>query len=410
MAVDIQNRSLTALLGAHLFAAAGSSLFTIAVVWLLFAETGQSLPVAGALFVFLLPRAMWKILARPFFGSVNSKWILCVAYTSCAIAVALIPFAGSTRTVVVSIVAAAVAGLASAATVPAIKSMIPVVVSAPKQRSTVELFSSIQHLSPLLYVVGGILVVNLGLSDSLFIIAGLFVLAAGVLLAVPSRAGAKTDSLSIVEASTAFKQGLDQIRHHELLLNMMILAVFLGFAMGPLGLLLPFLVNSGLEGSAFQFALLYSLLFVGLVAGTAVARSVPAIINQRIGATISGATVASGLILVVTGYVFRELSVTIEIASILFVLFGVAIAFVQVPISTLVDEALPEADTTRTVNEALVLLAPPVSVLLTSFIVNFADSVVALTFTGTVVIVVGIAVMFTPLGRQQYNHSTVVNR
>lgn len=404
MRAVLRERGFAALWLAQLVSRIGDSVHEIALVWVVYEVTGDPTLIAVVALASFVPNLLFSVPAGVLVDRLNRKYLLVGAEIVRGVVVLAIPFLGDGPYLVPVVVAVALlASTMEAFFGPAQQAMIPRLVDADDLDAANSLNSLTLSTSRLFYVVGG-LVVGLGGSFVAFYLnSASFLVAAAVLLAVPTAAGrpesgdtADGPGLSVFGEA---RDGVRFIREDPALVAVIGMGVFVDFAFVPLVVVLPVFATVVLGGGGATYGFLLGAFFAGTLAGNLLVGTVRGVVDAHRGPVMVGATVLTGASIVLAAWLPGVVAFPLMAALVGLGLAGVCNPFLNVPLTTYTQAMVPDAKRGKvfSVMRLGITGAAPVGIALAGPLVAQFGPVVVLLAMGTVVGLAGASGLFTPL-------------
>ncbi|WP_247729937.1 MFS transporter [Halovivax limisalsi] len=407
----LRRRGFLALWLAQVVSSLGDRLYEIALIWLVYEQTGDPLAVSVVTFASVCSAAAATVPAGAIVDQVDRRWILVVSHLVRGGAVGVIPLLGAANGLLTLLVGVAVvSGVAEAFFGPAKNALIPELVP----RAELDTANSIAYVSrngsQVLYAVAGVVVGVLGPMVAFSIDAATFFLAACVLFAIPNasrRAGELADETAAPEGRTTrsvaslaeFRRALELLKTNVYLPPIIALSVVSSFAIGPIGIVIPFYIESIAAPSSAVFGALYAAFFVGMLLGGVLLSTTDLSLSR--GRQITLGTIFSGIALVAMALLPPLVGPSLLVAAGLFLLSGVFTIYVKIPIRTYVQRSIPNEHLGKVLSllNLAMLVAPPTSIVVAGVLLETAGPIVVLAGIGGLVTVAGLASLATPLWR-----------
>lgn len=443
MRAVLRNRGFAALWFAQLVSRIGDSIHEIALIWIVYEVTGDPALIAVVALASFVPTLLLSIPAGVLVDRMNRKYLLVGAEGLRGIVVLAIPLIGRGPYLVPIVIAVAlVASTMEAFFGPAQQATIPRLVD----RDDLDAANSLNNLtlstSRLFYVAGGVIVGIGGSFVAFYLNSASFLLAALVLLLVPTAAGrpesdavdaqpaetetadaqadesaaedSQTDDAqpapapaaagAAADGPTMFEDAMDGIRFirgNTALLAVIAMGVFVDFAFVPLVVVLPVFATDVLGGGSGTYGFLLGAYFAGTLAGNLLVGTVRGFVDEHRGPVMVVATVLTGVGVGLAAWL--PLVVTLSLAASIggFILAGVCNPFINVPLTTYAQAVVP--DDMRGKVFAVMRLgitgAAPIGIALAGPLVGAFGSVPVLLGMSSIVALAGLSGLFTPLVR-----------
>ncbi len=403
----LHSRGFAALWLAQLVSRIGDSIHEVAIIWVVYEVTGDPTLVALVALASFVPNLVVSVPAGVLVDRVNRKHVLVGAEAARGLAVLAIPAVGEGPLLVpVVVTVALVASTMEAFFGPAYQALIPRLVTAGELDAANSLLNLTLSTSRLFYVVGG-LVVGLGGSFLAFYVnSATFVFAAIVLLAVPTTAGTTGADTNRTDESrpsllAEAREGVTFIRGTPALVAVIGMGVFVDFAFVPLVVVLPVFASVVLGGGGAAFGFLLGAFFAGTLVGNLLVGVVRQSVDRYRGPVMVGATVLSGVSVVLAAWLPGMLSWPLAVALAGFGAAGICNPFLNVPLTTYAQSVVPDELRGKVFSVMRVGItgAAPIGIALAGPLVELFGPVAVLVGMGTIVALAGISGLFTPLVR-----------
>lgn len=400
----LRQRGFFALWVSQVISYVGDRLYEIALIWLIYDRTGDPLAVAIVTFASVASAAVATVPASSVVDRFDRRSLLIASHLlrgSAVLAVPLVGFGGSPLPLLVAVAVAN--GVGEAFFGPAKNAVIPELVASDQLDSANSISYITQNAGQVLYVVGGVVVGVLGAVGAFTANAVTFFVAAAVLLGMPKASDRRTadDASDGDEAAgvAAIRRAITVVRSNEYLPSILLMSVVTSFAVAPIGIVVPFYVESIATATSFVFGVTYAAFFIGMFVGGVGLNVVDLGISR--GRQITVGTVLSGVALVLMAVVPPRVPFSLAVAAILFFASGAATILVKVPIRTYVQEAVDDENLGKVLAllNFSMLVAPPVSIVATGALLDVTPSTTVLGLIGGTVAVAGLGMVVTPLWR-----------
>ena len=379
----------------------GDSIHEIALIWIVYNLTGDPLLISITILASLLPTLLFSVPAGGLIDMWNRKYVLIAMDLIRAISVLAIPFYANSQylsSIVVGV--ALVSGTAQAFVEPAKNALIPELVDENELTSANSLFELSQSLSRILYGVGGGVVLLVGVYSAFYIDAATFLISAIVLFTIPHAAGERAHSESADgNTITRIREGFAFIRSNKFLPSLLLFSMLTGFALGPIGVILPSFTDRWLNAGSFGFGLLYSAIYLGIFVGSIVVGNFKQIASRHRGIALLFGTVSIGATLIAASIVPRYVSQSMSFTGALLALCGFSVAAVQIPLRSLTQRIVPNEMRARVFGfwSSAALVAPPVSIAAAGPLVSYFGPASVLAGEGSLIFCSAIFLLLTPL-------------
>lgn len=392
---------------ATLVSAVGSSIHSMAVIWLAYEISGGPLLVSAVAVASLVPDLLFSMPAGALVDRWNRKRVMIAADVVRFVSVGTIPIvavvAPDSWLLPAVVVAAVVEGMMAAFVTPARSAVIPRIVDRERLDAANSLLLLTTNAARICYVVGGGLIALIGTIGAFGINAMSFLLAALLLVRVPTSAGRpeESDGEDVENRTTIgdVVHGVRYIGRTPIVLSVVFLSMVAGLASGPLAVVLPFFVETSLNGESTGFGLLYGSVFGGTIAGSlAIGASTDGVSDVR-GPFMIGGLATSGVALAAVPVVVTGISAPLAGAAVCMALFGAGIAAIQVPGQTLMHTIVPDDHRGRVFSavKTLALASPPLAIVAAGPLVDRLGPGAVLTIEGGLIVVAAVALLFSPL-------------
>jgi len=357
----LRNRSYTLLWLSQLVSRLGDGLYEIALVWLVYDETGSSLAASGVFIAYTLPTLFFSLMGGVLADRVNRKYILVGCdWVRGALLITVALILGHEKLTVLQTYVVTFA-LSSVARffIPAFTSTIPQIVP----REQLAAASALNKLSGMAAdiggpVLGGVLVAVLSPARVLLIVGMIFVMA-GLLtmwISVPPHPRRKADGDASPSSIWAdIREGARAVFQDGLILALVTLVAILNLLLAPLNVVLPRLADYTGMGST-SFGLMAATISAGSAVG---ALTVPRLHKQFGGRTLmTYGTFGMGIAFCGLAAAAKLLWAILPI----FVVIGICVIVIQIPAVVTMQEHVPNhllgrvASTLEVVSQAAIPL------------------------------------------------------
>lgn len=404
----LRERGFAALWLAQLVSRIGDSIHEIALIWVVYAVTGDPRLIAIVALASFTPNLLLSIPAGVVVDRVNRKYLLVAAEAIRGIAVLAIPLVGEGPYLVPVVVAVAL--LASSMESffgPAQQAMIPRLVDPEDLDAANSLNNLTLSTSRLFYIIGGVVVGVGGSFVAFYLNSATFLVAALVLLVIPTRAGQPESEATLEESESRpslFGEALDGInfiRDSPALLAVIAMGVLVDFAFVPLVVVLPVFATVVLGGDGATFGFLLGAFFAGTLLGNLLVGPVRGVIDAHRGPVMVAATVLTGVGIGLAAVVPTLVAYPLVAALAALAVAGAANPFINVPLTTYTQSVVPDEKRGKvfSVMRLGITGAAPIGLALSGpFVENFGP-VVTLLVMAAIVTLAGVSGLFTPLVR-----------
>ncbi|MFB6173942.1 MAG: MFS transporter [Halobacteriales archaeon] len=397
----LRHRGFLALWLGQLVSRLGDSVHEIALLWLVYVATGDPSLLGGVVAVSALATAGGSLPAGGLVDALNRKWVLVGTGLLRGAAVLAIPLVGQGRWLVPTVLAvAAITGLLEAVAGPARSALVPSLVPERDLDAANGLVELTTSVSRTLYAAGGAVVAAVGAVSAFYLDAASFAVAAALGLAVPSEAG--TPDGGTGESTTLpgdVLEGLRYVRRTPLLWSVLGLSLATTLTMAPLAVVLPVFVRTTVGGGSVAFGLLYGAVYAGVAAGALLIGGFDGWIGARRGRVIVTGVAGLGVALLGMATLPPLSPAPTLTAAATLVAFGLAFAFVNAPVRTVVQTAVPDGRRGRVfaVLGAVTLPALPAGALLAGPLLEAVGPVAVLAGQGVALLLGSVPLAFSPL-------------
>lgn len=425
----LRERGFAALWSAQLISRVGDSIHEIALVWIVYEVTGDPSLITIVALASFVPNLLFSIPAGVVVDRVNRKHLLVGSELVRGLVVLAIPLLGEGPWLVPVVVGVAlVASTMEAFFGPAQQATIPRLVPASKLDAANSLNNLTLSTSRLFYVAGGV-VVGLGGSFLAFYLnSASFLLAALVLLAVPTAAGRPVvdrDRESEADSGEEFdgdaddelegdadevaadagstieeaKEGVRFILGSPGLLAVVAMTVFVDFAFVPLVVVLPVFATAVLGGDSVTYGFLLGSFFVGTLLGNLLVGPVRGFVDAHRGPVMIAATILTGASVALAAWLPGLVGFPFAVALAGFAFSGLCNPFLNVPLTTYAQSVVPDEKRGKVfaVLRLGITGAAPVGIAIAGPAVEAFGPVVVLVAMGSIVALAGVGGLFTPL-------------
>jgi len=408
----LENDAFRKLWIAQVVSGFGDRVHEIALLFIVFERTGDPLLVAATAAASTIPELLLSVPAGAVADRFDRKRILVGSSVlrGCSV-LAIPPLAAAGLLVPAVLSVAVVAGAAESFASPARNAMVPNVVAESRLDAANGLSRMTESLLRFLYAAGGALIALVGVEGAFYVDAATFFAAAVVLATLPAGVGRETGrteeaAFDAGELLADARDGVAYVVGSPILSSLVVLSGLTAFAMAPLGVVIPFYSETVLGGAAtlgtstaIEFGALYASIYVGVFAGGVGVNALEATLSSHRGAGIIGGVLSIGLVLIALGGLNAGIGTRLLWPALLFAALGVAVAFVQIPVTTLAQAAVPDEKRAKvfSVLKIPALVAPPIGIgLAGALLARFTVFDVLLAMGGSVA-AVAVLLALTPL-------------
>lgn len=402
----LSNRGFRTLWTSQAISNLGDSVHEIALIWIVYEVTGNPALMSATVVASLLPMVLTSLPAGVFVDRWDRKRLLVGTTFLRGIAVLCIPLVGRYRPtyLVPTVIGVAFAtGVLQAFFGPTKTAVVPELVPESDLDSANSLSELTRSLSRFLYALGGVLVAYFGSYVAFYVDAASFLLAGALLTTLPGTVRHRADPGEASDGPWSLlaevREGLAFIRSSPLMRNLILLSVLIGFALGPLGIVLPVFAGRSLQAGSATFGYLYASIYVGAFGGGIVVE----VFDEVVGA-FRGKVIVAGVVGMGTALLSLTVARTVGTRPVLvgvvgMGVFGVCLAVVQIPVRTLAQTLVPDDVQGRvfSVWTAVGLVSPPLSVAAAGLALVRFDAVAVLLTQGLVTVGAGVILAFTAL-------------
>lgn len=265
------------------------------------------------------------------------------------VAVLSIPLVGEGPYLVpVVVVVALLASSMEAFFGPAQQAMVPRLVDPQDLDAANSLNNLTLSTSRLFYIIGGVVVGVGGSFVAFYINSATFIVAAILLLVIPSHAGQPESESTLdelVSRPSLFgeaREGIQFIRDSPALLAVIAMGVFVDFAFVPLVVVLPVFATVVLGGDGATYGFLLGAFFAGTLLGNLLVGPVRGFIDTHRGPVMVSATILTGVSIGLAAVVPTLVAYPVVGALAGFALAGAANPFLNVPLTTYTQSVVPD--------------------------------------------------------------------
>lgn len=336
----MQNRSFVFLWLAQLVSQLGDSLLQVALVWFILQSTDSAVAVGGVIAVTLLPTVILAPLLGVFVDRFNRRTVLIVSIAFQSIIVLMMGVMFTLNRLEYWDILLLLFALYSIAQLvrPSVNALVPNMIDMsdlPAANSLMSITLSMTSIAG--FSLGGVVILFLGVSFSIYYDFLSFVIAALMLAFVRSSYGeipkisAVPDKLSYKER---FSEGLRFISGSNLLKQLAAVAVVINyFGAGINALVAPY-VKQNLYGNSSIYGFLLASYSLGSIVGFIIVSKLD--FRNYTGKILFTGVIAFGVLAILLGTVMKVL-----IAVVLFSIIGFALASVNLPVSVLLQVKVP---------------------------------------------------------------------
>lgn len=403
----LRERGFAAIWLAQLVSRIGDSIHEVAIIWVVYEVTGDPTLVAVVALASFVPNLVVSVPAGVLVDRLNRKFVLVGAESVRGVAVLAIPLVGKGPLLVpVVVFVAMLASSMEAFFGPARQALIPRLVAAGDLDAANALNNLTVSTSRLFYVVGGLIVGLGGSFVAFYVNSATFVVAATVLLAVPTAAGRPVDRPSPVGAPRRAilgeaREGVQLIRGDPALVAVIGMGVFVDFAFVPLVVVLPVFASAVLGGGGATFGYLLGTYFAGTLVGNLLVGTVRGTVDCHRGPVMIAATILTGASLGLAAWLPMHGAFPVAATYAGFGLAGVCNPFLNVPLTTHIQSVVPDGKLGKvfSVMRLGITGAAPVGLALAGPLVDLFGPATVLLGMGSVIVLAGLGALFTPLVR-----------
>ncbi|WP_254766822.1 MFS transporter [Salinilacihabitans rarus] len=402
----LENRRFAALWAANLVSSVGSSVHSIAVIWLAYDVSGDPLVVSAVAVAALVPDLLFSVPAGALVDRWNRKRVMIAADLTRAVAVGALPVValyGPESWLLPAVVAAAVVeGSMAAFVTPARSAVIPAIVDRERLDAANGLLALTTNAARICYVFGGALIAVLGTTVAFGINAASFLLAAVLLGRVPTSAGVPESDASDGTSRTVLRDAVDGLRYvvrTPIVVSVVFLSMIAGVATGPLAVVLPFFVETQLDGGSAAYGLLYGSTFVGTICGSVLVGAKPNAVTESRGPVMIVGLAVSGVALATLPIAAASAPLPLVTGTLCMAAFGAGIAAVQVPGRTLMHALVPDDHRGRvfSIVKALALATPPLAIAVAGPLLEAVGAARVLAIEAGIIVLAALALLASPL-------------
>lgn len=404
MRAVLRERGFAALWFAQLVSRIGDSIHEIALIWVVYAVTGDPRLVAVVALASFTPGLVLSIPAGVVVDRVNRKYLLVGTEAIRGVAVLAIPLVGDGPYLVPVVVAVALlASTAEAFFGPAQQAMIPRLVDQEDLDAANSLNNLTLSTSRLFYVFGGIVVGVGGSFVAFYVNSATFLVAALALLVIPAEAGRPETAAGVSPSTPSLvaeaREGIGFVRDSPALLAVIAMGVLVDFAFVPLVVVLPVFATSVLGGDGATYGFLLGSFFAGSFLGNLLIGPVRGFVDAHRGPVMVGATVFTGSSIGAAAWLPTVVPLPLVAALGGFALAGAANPFLNVPLTTYTQSVVPDEKRGKvfSVMRLGITGAAPVGLALAGPLVDAFGPVVVLLGMATLITLAGVSGLFTPL-------------
>lgn len=402
----LENRRFAALWAANLVSGVGSSVHSIAVIWLAYEVSGNPLLVSAVAVAALVPDLLFSVPAGALVDRWNRKWVMIAADLTRAVAVGALPVValyGPGSWLLPAVVAAAVVeGTMAAFVTPARSAVIPAIVDRDRLDAANGLLALTTNAARIFYVFGGALIAVVGTTAAFGVNAASFLLAAILLGRVPTSAGVPESETGDGTSRAVLRDAVDGLRYvvrTPIVLSVVFLSMIAGVATGPLAVVLPFFVETRLDGGSAAYGLLYGSIFVGTIGGSVLVGAKPSAVTDSRGPVMIAGLAGSGVALAALPIAAASAPLPLVTGTICMAAFGAGIAAVQVPGRTLMHAIVPDDHRGRvfSIVKAFALATPPLAIAVAGPLLETLGAAYVLAIEAGVIVLAALVLFRSPL-------------
>lgn len=404
----LSHRYFLVLWMSQLAARTGESIQELALIWLVYEITGAPSLLALMVAATTVPTVVSSLPAGSLVDSVNRKWLLILSNLARGFLILLIPVVGMTAYFIPLVLGIAViTGLIQAVALPARGALIPNLVSRDLLDAANALISITQSFSRFLYILGGFAIAYLGIFSVFFLTASGFLLAAGLLLGIPSEFGQTHDrthrspDLYFGGFLGKIREGVRFVIAHDILPSVVLLSLLTTLALAPLAVVLPFYISTLTGGGSIDFGVLYGAIYLGIFSGAVLIAWFDALTKAYRGPMIMTGLVFTGVTLLMVAMLPQVTPHPLHTGFMGFFAFGVAFTIVNTPIQTLVQTIVPnyQRGIVFGVLATVTLPALPLGAIVAGFLLEYITPTSVLFWQGVLLVVIFVPLALGPLGR-----------
>lgn len=402
----LRERGFAALWLAQLISRIGDSIHEIALIWIVYEVTGEPQLIAIVALASFAPNLLFSIPAGVVVDRVDRKRLLVGAQLVRGLAVLAIPIVGTGPSLVPVVVAVALlASTMEAFFGPAQQATIPRLVAREDLDAANSLTDLTISTSRLFYAVGGVVVGVGGSFVAFYVNSATFLVAAVLLLAVPSDAGRPETTPSSPASRPSMvaeaREGVRFIRESPALLAVIGMGVVVDFAFVPLVVVLPVFSTVVLGGDSATYGFLLGAFSAGALVGNLAIDPIRDRIDERRGVCMVAATMVTGAGVGLMAWLPGASPFPLAIALGAIALSGAANPFLQVPLTTYTQSVVPDEMRGKvfSVLRLGITGAAPVGIALAGPLVDAVGPVAVLLGIGALIAMAGASGLVTPLVR-----------
>jgi MFS transporter, DHA3 family, macrolide efflux protein len=367
----------------------GDRLAMVAFPWLVYARTGSALGTGAILALYTLPYVLFGAFAGVLIDRFNKRSVMIAADVVRAGLVVLVPVvAGSSlpAVYVLSFLMASVAVFFD----PSKLAILPEIVGKDRLMRANSLLAVAENLTEVLgYALAGLVLAVVTTASAFRIDSLTFLVSAAALILMRYKAPARAAQRAARSFGRELREGLSYLRHHRGLLanTVMVLAAAAGLgASYPLTFLFAVRV---LDGGTKTFGLFEAAIGMGYLVGSVALATLATRVHKGLAMTIGLTIMGAGLMAV-------AIAPSAWLATLPFLVVGVANAAALIAVDTYVQQAVPEHLLGRVwgARFALTQGTYAISVLVGGALAGVADVRALFIVAGALVAVPGIAALF----------------
>ncbi len=391
---------------AALVSGSGSSIHSIAVIWVAYEISSNAWLVSIVALAVLVPDLALSVPAGTILDRVNRRSMMIVADMTRFFAVGSIPLIslfGPDQWLLPTIVAAAfIEGVMAAFATPARSTLLPKLIPEAELDVANALLNLTTSSTRIFYIIGGGILALVGSTGAFAINAVSFLIAGILVLTIPAqygRIGKREQSTAQPSVIAATREGLQYIASTPLVRSVVFLSAVAGLAVGPLGVVLPFYLEEIYASGSTMFGLFYGAIAIGMIFGSLGTGLAEEQISRVRGRFMIGGLLVAGLAISTLGVVSEGGVLGLSTGLIAMGLFGVSIAAIQVPGRTLMHSIVPEDRQGRVfaVIRALAISMPAVAIAGAGFLIESVGVIRTIQLEAIILFVGGVLLLFSPL-------------
>lgn len=409
----LRERGFAALWLAETVSRLGDGIHEVAILWLVYDVTENPVLLSLVVIASVVPSIVVSMPAGVIVDRFHRTRVMIAANVVRGGAVLAIPAVGhSEHLVAVVAVVAVVASTMEAFFHPARNALVPNLVDRDHLDSANSLLQMTESASKILYAAGGIVVGVFGSFAAFYVDAASFLVAAGLLVMVPASAGATDqgddDSTLFGSMASDIVGGLRYVRHHSVLVYVMLLWTLTGLSFGPLGVVIPVFTRTVLDSGSTVFGVLFGVIYAGVFAGSLLLNRFESAVAANRGRVIVLGVVAAGVAFSAAAALPARLPAPRIVAAVAFFVAGVFTVCIWVPARTISQEVPDDVrGRVSSVMTTTSTAALPVSIAVVGPAMTVLSASDVLLVEGGLLVVVGVGLALTPLRRADRSTATV---